>query len=152
MWRVSDGTLLVEFNRMGIGINHIQFSSDGAQFAAGMSDATVALVRNPIRQPGDVNGDGCVDDSDLLRVLSAFGNLGGPEDLDGDGSPMSFHNPTAIDVAMPAGLYMCVTGVCGGARSAAIPHTLPISSQRQLPWNQASAQESRSAIRPGSFP
>lgn len=37
------------------------------------------------RQPGDVNGDGCVNDNDLLLVLFAFGNLGGPEDLDGSG-------------------------------------------------------------------
>ena len=38
------------------------------------------------RRAGDVNGDGCVDDSDLLRVLFAFGNTGAnlPEDLNGD--------------------------------------------------------------------
>ncbi|GBC91051.1 MAG: hypothetical protein N2045_09985 [Fimbriimonadales bacterium] len=35
--------------------------------------------------PGDVNGDGCVDDSDLLAVLFAFGGQGGAEDLNGDG-------------------------------------------------------------------
>lgn len=34
---------------------------------------------------GDVNGDGCVDDIDLLAVLFAFGNSGGDEDLNGDG-------------------------------------------------------------------
>jgi len=36
---------------------------------------------------GDVNGDGCVDDSDLLAVLFAFGNTGDcmDEDLNGDG-------------------------------------------------------------------
>lgn len=40
-----------------------------------------------VRLPGDVNGDGCVDDADLLAVLFAFGcNSGcGPEDLTGDG-------------------------------------------------------------------
>jgi hypothetical protein len=33
-----------------------------------------------------VNGDGCVDDSDLLAVLLAFGNTGSnlPADLNGD--------------------------------------------------------------------
>jgi probable HAF family extracellular repeat protein len=38
------------------------------------------------RRDGDVNGDGCVDDSDLLQVLFAFGNTGAnlPEDLNGD--------------------------------------------------------------------
>ncbi len=35
---------------------------------------------------GDVNGDGCVDDSDLLAVLFAFGGSGGAEDLNGDGA------------------------------------------------------------------
>jgi len=36
---------------------------------------------------GDVNGDGCVDDADLLGVLFAFGNTGSgmPEDLNNDG-------------------------------------------------------------------
>ncbi len=37
--------------------------------------------------PGDVNGDGCVDDADLLAVLFAFGQSGSdlPEDVTGDG-------------------------------------------------------------------
>ncbi len=36
--------------------------------------------------PGDVNGDGCVDDADLLAVLFAFGQTGDlPEDVNGDG-------------------------------------------------------------------
>ncbi|GBC93659.1 hypothetical protein HRbin15_02160 [bacterium HR15] len=36
---------------------------------------------------GDVNGDDCIDDADLLRVLFAFGQTGTdlPEDLNGDG-------------------------------------------------------------------
>ncbi len=40
-----------------------------------------------IRQ-GDVNGDGCVDDADLLAVLFAFGQTGSelPEDVNGDGT------------------------------------------------------------------
>jgi hypothetical protein len=34
---------------------------------------------------GDVDGNGCVDDDDLLRVLFAFGNTGAlPEDTNGD--------------------------------------------------------------------
>jgi hypothetical protein len=38
-------------------------------------------------QPGDVEGDGCVNDTDLLRVLFAFGQSGDglPEDLDLNG-------------------------------------------------------------------
>ncbi len=37
--------------------------------------------------PGDVNGDGCVDDADLLAVLFAFGSSGSglPEDVNNDG-------------------------------------------------------------------
>ena len=36
---------------------------------------------------GDVNGDGCVDDADLLAVLFAFGQTGSglPEDVNSDG-------------------------------------------------------------------
>lgn len=36
--------------------------------------------------PGDANGDGCVDDQDLLLVLFAFGGTGGLEDLNGNGT------------------------------------------------------------------
>lgn len=36
--------------------------------------------------PGDVNGDGCVDDADLLAVLFAFGGIGtSGEDINNDG-------------------------------------------------------------------
>jgi hypothetical protein len=34
---------------------------------------------------GDVDGNGCVDDADLLAVLLAFGGSGGPEDTNCDG-------------------------------------------------------------------
>lgn len=37
-------------------------------------------------QPGDVNRDRCVDDSDLLAVLLQFGQFGGRADLNGDGN------------------------------------------------------------------
>jgi Ca2+-binding EF-hand superfamily protein len=33
----------------------------------------------------DVNGDGCVDDLDLLAVLNAFGSTESAPDVDGDG-------------------------------------------------------------------
>lgn len=40
-----------------------------------------------LRVEGDINGDGCVDDADLLQVLFAFGQTGAelPEDINGDG-------------------------------------------------------------------
>jgi hypothetical protein len=39
----------------------------------------------PFRLPGDVDGNGCVDDADLLQVLFAFGGQGGAADVNGDG-------------------------------------------------------------------
>lgn len=53
-----------------------------------------ASVINPVRidgacfyipVQGDVNGDGCVDDADLLAVLFAFGGNSPLEDVNGDG-------------------------------------------------------------------
>lgn len=44
----------------------------------------IIWIRN-LSLPGDANGDGCVNDIDLLRVLFAFGQSGGAEDLDGNG-------------------------------------------------------------------
>jgi uncharacterized repeat protein (TIGR01451 family) len=41
----------------------------------------------PLRCQGDVDGNGCVDDADLLQVLFAFGQTGTglPQDVNGDG-------------------------------------------------------------------
>ncbi len=39
----------------------------------------------PVPVQGDVNGDGCVDDADLLQTLFAFGGQGGAADVNGDG-------------------------------------------------------------------
>lgn len=35
--------------------------------------------------PGDVNGDGCVDDEDLLAIIMAFGSSNPYADLNCDG-------------------------------------------------------------------
>jgi hypothetical protein len=45
------------------------------------------LLQLVYRVAGDVNGDGCTDDADLLAVLFAFGQSGSnlPPDLNGDG-------------------------------------------------------------------
>ncbi|MEJ5383259.1 MAG: SBBP repeat-containing protein [Fimbriimonadales bacterium] len=50
-------------------------------------ELTVIKYRSLTRPQGDVNGDGCVDDSDVLAVLFAFGQSGGSlaEDVNGDG-------------------------------------------------------------------
>lgn len=70
------------------GVNSIQFSPDGRLFAYGRTDGIVVMARNPFaRRPGDVKGDGCVDDTDILMVLFAFGQSGSglSEDVKGDG-------------------------------------------------------------------
>ncbi len=49
------------------------------------ADSTVVVTR--VRIAGDTDGNGCVDDADLLSVLLAFGQSGSdlPEDMNGDG-------------------------------------------------------------------
>jgi WD40 repeat protein len=90
LWRVSDGALVQTYDQeTGTAVLSIQFSPNGQLFGYGRDDATVVVARNPFaRREGDVNGDGCVDDSDLLAVLFAFGNTGSslPEDLNRDGT------------------------------------------------------------------
>jgi len=90
LWRVSDGALVQTYDQeTGTAVLSIQFSPNGQLFGYGRLDATVVVARNPFaRREGDVNGDGCVDDSDLLAVLFAFGNTGSslPEDLNRDGT------------------------------------------------------------------
>ncbi|MFN7017813.1 MAG: GC-type dockerin domain-anchored protein [Fimbriimonadales bacterium] len=43
-------------------------------------------IQLPLTPTGDVNGDGCVDDSDLLIVLFQFGNTNAQADLNRDGT------------------------------------------------------------------
>ncbi|MGQ9901001.1 MAG: dockerin type I domain-containing protein [Fimbriimonadales bacterium] len=46
----------------------------------------VRVIAGPAGPEGDVNGDGCVDDADLLQVLFAFGSTGSdPADVNRDG-------------------------------------------------------------------
>ena len=45
----------------------------------------VRVIAGPAGPEGDVNGDGCVDDADLLIVLFNFGNAGGQGDVNRDG-------------------------------------------------------------------
>jgi WD40 repeat protein len=87
LWRVSDGVLLKTYDQETIWVNSIQFSPNGRLFGYGRIDATVVVARNLFWRNGDVNGDGCVDDADLLAVLFVFGQSGSnlPEDLNDDG-------------------------------------------------------------------
>ncbi len=83
---VSDGALVQAYDQETVGgVRSLQFSTNGRFFAYGRGDATVVLERNPLWREGDVNGDGCVDDADLIAVLSAFGSESGDADLNGDG-------------------------------------------------------------------
>ncbi|MCS7209295.1 MAG: hypothetical protein NZ874_06955, partial [Fimbriimonadales bacterium] len=90
IFRVSDGQLVRTYDQeTGSGVYSVQFSPSGAYFAYGRYDATVVLARNPFfTPPGDVDGNGCVDDGDLLRVLFAFGcsSSCGAEDVNRDGT------------------------------------------------------------------
>jgi len=45
----------------------------------------VRVIAGTSGPEGDVNGDGCVDDADLLIVLFNFGNAGGQGDVNSDG-------------------------------------------------------------------
>lgn len=65
-------------------------SLDGEYFGTlptgdGIPGGEAVLPLRVLAANGDINGDGCVDDSDLLRVLFAFGTEGAlPEDVNGD--------------------------------------------------------------------
>ena len=72
----------------------------GYNAATGRREAYLLDTR-PSRRDGDVNGDGCVDDSDLLRVLFAFGATGLnypasppiPADLQRDTPAIRYNSP-----------------------------------------------------------
>lgn len=87
VWRVYDGAPVRTYQgEMGTAVNSVAFAPNGRLFAYGRADATVVVARNPYYQlTGDVDGNGCVDDGDLMRVLFAFGQTGVlPEDLNQD--------------------------------------------------------------------
>jgi len=51
----------------------------------GVPGGEAVLPLRVLAANGDINGDGCVDDADLLAVLFAFGTQGAhPEDANGD--------------------------------------------------------------------
>ncbi len=64
-----------------------QFLTVGGSTQTETGDSDALVVRYRARLRGDVDGNGCVDNADLLTVLSAFGDSGEnlPADLDGDG-------------------------------------------------------------------
>ena len=82
---LTDGSRL--FAARDISANGRYIVGEGYNAATGRLEAFL-LDTGASRRDGDVNGDSCVDDNDLLRVLFAFGSTGTnlPEDLNGDGT------------------------------------------------------------------
>ncbi|MCW5932819.1 MAG: hypothetical protein KIT45_00780 [Fimbriimonadia bacterium] len=82
VFQLSNGNILWT-NASGAHVYNPATNSSTQIYTGGGRYLALMRLSEPIE--GDVNGDGCVNDSDLLLVLFAFGNLGGPEDLDGNG-------------------------------------------------------------------
>jgi WD40 repeat protein len=89
VWRTSDGAIVLQDDReigaqSSVAINRVSVSPRGDYLAYTRSDANLITVRNPF-PPTDVNGNGCVDDADLLVVLFTFGSSISDGDVNGDG-------------------------------------------------------------------
>jgi len=86
VWRLSDGALYRSYDQeMGMGVRTLAFSPDGSLLACGREDATMMMLEGSYHLRGresDTNGDGCVDDSDLLAVLFGFGSAGSGQSAD----------------------------------------------------------------------
>ena len=76
MWRVDTGRLVREYRaETGTSVRSVRFSPDGRYFAYGRQDGVLVLARNPCASRGDVNGDSCVNDMDLILVLFNYGSI-----------------------------------------------------------------------------
>lgn len=67
-------------------VHSITIRSDGKYFAWILGDRLIRLSRNPYWLEGDVDGSGCVDDTDLLHVLFSYGTDDAYADFDDDGT------------------------------------------------------------------
>lgn len=89
VWRLRDANLMLEIRDEVVeGVFSGAFRPDGRFLVYGRGDGTIVYRFNPFHVRGDVNGDGIVDDGDLLRVLNAFGTTDSelPEDINLDGT------------------------------------------------------------------
>lgn len=82
----TGGTALTQFlfDSGGYVVLALEPSADGELLAISTEDSSVHVVQIPI-PIGDVDGDGCVSDRDLLLTLFAFGQTDAPADLNADG-------------------------------------------------------------------
>ena len=80
IWGVEPSVLRLDLHEnIYVGAVFRNFNTEAREIA-------VLKYRSLVRRQGDVNGDGCVDDADLLAVLFTFGQTGNlPEDLNMDG-------------------------------------------------------------------
>ncbi|MCS7300690.1 MAG: hypothetical protein NZ556_03955 [Fimbriimonadales bacterium] len=88
VWRLRDGALMLDIqDEIVEGVWSVAFTRDGRFLVYGRGDGTIVYRFNPFHIRGDANGDGVVDDGDLIRVLNAFGESGSdlPEDIDLNG-------------------------------------------------------------------
>jgi hypothetical protein len=90
--RVGQGGQLIWFRTPPIRFDALIPEADGSLIAAGeesLDDGFIRRILTVIKYApnGDLDGNGCVDDADLLRLLLAFGQSGADlaEDLNGDG-------------------------------------------------------------------
>ncbi len=67
-------------------VNTLRFMPNTGYLMAATYGRGIWRIQLPLTPPGDVDGNGCVDDADLLNVLFTFGNTGSglPTDLNGD--------------------------------------------------------------------
>ncbi len=82
---LTDGSILRSANAISPDGRYIVGWGENA--SAGFRREAFLLDTGVQMPEGDVNGDGCVDDADLLAVLFAFGQSGSgqAEDVNGDG-------------------------------------------------------------------
>lgn len=73
------------YTATGTGIDSLKYVASEVGTPAGTVSKPATLFMH-ILLPGDVNGNGCVDDADLLLVLFGFGSNDPDLDLNGDGT------------------------------------------------------------------
>ena len=87
----SNGSELWTVYRPQVEARALAIDAQGNVYVTGWArqyNSDYVTIKYEQLRTGDVNGDGCVDDSELLAVLFAFGDTGSnlPEDLNGDGT------------------------------------------------------------------